>query len=229
MRCAALATRAMPPGASQAPHWTEKSHPSPPLAGRGPGSVSPPTSPPHLADADGVWRLLGASRLQPPRDLYGHRAHRSSARMLHAATDSRARRGARDAGLGVPGRSPPGALFPGHAAPCSTVPPTDTAHPTLPAAAESNTDAPSRRHRPSSSGAARHRFCSTTPRPTGDACARLGRLWEHRLCPGGLYPSSILWAEKAAGPPGCGPCWRRLPSTWPLDRCRLCPDDHTTA
>src|SRR5215216_3080850 len=78
-------------------------------------------------------------------------------------------------------------------------------------------------------GAARHRFWSTTPRPTGDACERLGMLWAHRLCPGGLYPSSILWAEKAAGPPGCGPFWRRIPSKWPLDSCRLCPDDHTTA
>ena len=178
----------IPTGAPQAPHWTDNSQPSPPFAGRGHGSVSPPTSPPHLADADGFWRPPVASRPQPPRDLYCHRARRSSARLLHAATDSRSRRCARDAGLGVPGRYTQGALFPGHAAPCSTVPPTGNAHPTLPADAETNKDVPSRRHRQSSYGAARHRFWSTTPRPTGDACDRLGMLWEPRLCPGGLYP-----------------------------------------
>jgi hypothetical protein len=139
----------MPPGASQAPHWTEKSQPSPPLAGRGPGIVSPPTSPHHLADAEGCWRRLGASRLQPPRDLSCHRARRSSARMLHEAMDSRSRRCARDAGLGVPGRSTQGARLLGHAAPWATVPPTGNAHPRLPAAAATKKDAPSRRHRPS--------------------------------------------------------------------------------
>src|SRR6266849_2989358 len=40
-----------PKGASQAPHWTDNSQPSPLLAGRGSGS--PPPSPHRPADADG--------------------------------------------------------------------------------------------------------------------------------------------------------------------------------
>src|SRR6266567_1179257 len=121
-----------------------------------------------------------------------------------------------------------GARCPAHAGPCATGPPARSAHPRWPVDAETTTVAPSRRHRSSSHAATRHHCWPTSPRPTGDACERPGRRGEHRLGPGGLWLWAMLWAEQAAGPPGCGPCWRRSPHTGPLGHCRLCPDAHTT-
>src|SRR2546425_1315592 len=219
----------IPPGASRVPRWTGNNPPSPPAPGRDHGSGSPPTSPGRLVDADGFSIPPVSSPLPPPADLYCHRAHRSCTTLYHQATGSRPRRVARAAGDGDPGRYTQAARPPYPASTCSKARPTSTARPRLQVDDETKTVVPSRRHPQSTDAAARHRVSQASPGPTGDVCDRPGTLWARPLCPGALYPSSILLADTAGCRPECAPFWRHIPSRWPLGSYRLCPGGHTTA